>query len=286
MHLRARSQHARKLSAACAAAVTGALVVAPSALANNLGSAGGFTYVKGSATVSEVDFTLASPTAQCPDGMIATGGGASLDSDPRFSFIGDTYPGNTGWQADVWNYNTRKTSKATAWAVCVPNSGTLTYISAISSLSNSPATAEFAYCPGGSTITGGGVYEDDPLVWHPRASATNTGGEWLIENIHLVDESDNYAVFAACWSEGGTPSYKRKQVTGRGVLTAKAYCPKGKSVTGGGFIGEGNSLAGAAVSKPIDSKKDADKVPDDGWMAVVNNGGNKKKYAMAQVACR
>jgi hypothetical protein len=64
-------------------------------------------------------FDVKSPTASCPVGFTAVGGGVSL-SDQTAQVVNDSYPAAAGtWAAHVFNYGAG-TPGFTIWVICVP----------------------------------------------------------------------------------------------------------------------------------------------------------------------
>ena len=89
--------------------------------------------------------------------------------------------------------------------------------------------------------------------------------------------------------EGKEPVYRRKTKETSDVekVAKKVYCPKGTSATGGGAFASGGTPDSHITSTaPIDSKKDEDKVPDDGWKAKFFNDNGVDQVFTASVVCR
>ena len=55
---------------------------------------------------------------------------------------------------------------------------------------------------------------------------------------------------------------------------------------GGGYRQQGDDESHDHLDKPIDSRKDADKVPDDGWKAQLYNDSQTDQDFTASVVCR
>jgi hypothetical protein len=81
-------------------------------------------------------------------------------------------------------------------------------------------------------------------------------------------------VWAACASTGRyryvmTPSFV---VPNQNFAGREALCPRRTRVTGGGITNTGLDLGTElAEDIPIDTRRDSDTIPDDGWRAVAQN---------------
>ena len=152
------------------------------------------------------------------------------------------------------------------------------YRSADSEFSGSGGIA--AGCPADQRITGGGAALDgDPsnaeltLIGSdsisPEVSAKNGFGG----RAEIIGSGQTLTIFAICTKTGGinlrSKAQKDSPLPGD-LVTAKAKCPRGTSVLGGGVRAETTPELMLA-SAPFDSK-DPGLKPDDGWTVRLENG--------------
>jgi hypothetical protein len=153
----------------------------------------------------------------------------------------------------------------------------------------SSSTGEFAgedstvvACPTGEVATGGGALFDQTTG---DIILTDAGPNHLAQKVPArrsfaatgdsAPSGNTLVADAACIQSDGVVQRSRTPagVTTTGqVFNAKASCPHGTSVTGGGVSATGGEDA-ILVSAPLDGH-DADHKPDDGWRAAVVPGGD------------
>jgi hypothetical protein len=127
-------------------------------------------------------------------------------------------------------------------------------------------------CSGKDRITGAGATFDGTVT---DARLTDLGPDYLASNVSrkrgvagsglVVGLGQRLKVYAIC-AKSNDLVYKRNATeftTPGEPFSAKAKCPRGTSVTGGGFD-SGASQEGFLVSAPYDSKDSGTK-PEDGW---------------------
>jgi hypothetical protein len=287
----------RKTSAIVA--TLAALAVAAPSQAANLGTTGGFTYVKKSDKMpASDDFSVGSPEADCPGGTAPVGGGAAIDSDPFSStIVTTTTNGDDSWSTQLWNYGLFKKSRASAWAICTQKNSKVKNKFSPQSVNAPGPYSLSAQCPNGSTISGGGVAggPSDVRSWYAHASYMADGADadtepndlWVGSIEHRDASQDIWSMGAVCF-KSGNPTYKTNIVAMTDPAKAKVMCPNGKSVTGGGFFSpeDDSADASASTSKPIDSNKDNDKIPDDGWQVEMSDPNQPTLQAGVVAACR
>jgi hypothetical protein len=271
---------------------------APAAHAEVLGSAGGFTYAKATESMSAEDgYSVAHPAVKCMDGDVPVGGGGALSSNPQASAIAGSYPVRRKWVAGVWNFAQSAKARATAYAVCSKRVTKISRVTATTSFANIGAQipAPVDCLTPGSTVTAGGFSVADPTHWTDHGSfptdgldeGSETGDGWQIVAQHRVAAEEDLTAYVVCM-EGGAPQYVSQFVQDADPVTAKVFCPAGTSVTGGGYNATGDAQGDAypVVSKPIDSKADNDKVPDDGWLVEMSDPTFDVIAATVYAACR
>lgn len=241
-------------------------------------------YFKGFADAPKSEFfSVAQPQIYCPNGYLPVGGGAEIPGPERNSAIAGLHPepGNS-WGADVWSYGVNKKVKTTAWGVCAENLGNISTASSTVNTSGIGASAGVPECPGAMQPAGGGYEAANVTDWYMRTTGYSSTG-WATEVWRRVDGAGSYTTYANCMS-GGSPKLSRKFVKAKRHVTVTAWCKGDRHVTGGGPLGEDKSWA--VVSKPVDSKADANKIPDDGWRAKVIIPGRKKHNVGVDASCR
>jgi hypothetical protein len=147
----------------------------------------------------------------------------------------------------------------------------------------------FTKCPGRRVLTGGGAYADgDPEL----TDISDMGPAWPFivksQEVPSARERNTWVTVYAVYGDPQTVSnqaicarpkgIRRSEVTaaeptaGIGeVVTLRARCPRGSSVTGGGFDSEGNNADALFVSAPFDGS-DRGAKPDDGWRLRLLSG--------------
>ena len=165
--------------------------------------------------------------ANCPSGMVATGGGESNTSAAGVT-LHDTYAlsNGTGWKVRVTNDSTA-TATFTVYAVCMSGLGAYNQ-SMVSTDDGGDATAT---CPTGMQLLGGGGWSSNPNA----VLTMQIGNDWwgaTDYSFHLGTVTGQ----AICAEGVGNYSQQRANVTiapGE-YKSAVATCPAGTFVLGGG----------------------------------------------------
>jgi hypothetical protein len=273
-----------------------ALVAAPVAAAGtpgateSLGKAKGLEYHR--ARFLSVVTQTAQP-ANCDGDANVVGGGGSMAGSAPESTLNETYP----MQPDSWQAEGSTTAPngrtLTAYAVCA-GGFSLSHQSSQSPLGVNTVIIATAACEGAEEpIAGGGgatgpgirmiasfprLAPSSPLGWHPFAHNT-TASDTLWDSSAICSnldvryrESDRVRV--------------RPQETGKAV----AECRQTEAVVSGGWAGKRDKVVGfttrALTTKPWDSKDDANKVPDDGWLAKAQNLHTQRIDLIANAVCK
>ena len=279
------------------ALLAGCAVIVPAATAHggtagptvSLGKAKGFEYMR--VTLQNV-FSQAGAPAQCAGERFATGGGGAISgpgTEASLNTLQATSP-TQGWQAEGSTTGVQG-RKLTTYAVC----GTKPVTESAGTGSFAPG-AEFnsgLTCGGSERASSGGI-ED-----------VGGGGDVRIVGLFpAADPFDWIDSFKNAGSENTTVRHSVRCVSGynfryrsesarvrkgeAGKVVAK--CKESEAVAGGGLLStSGTSFdfdTWALGSKPWDSKQDAKKVPDDGWLARVHNGADHRIDLTAHAVCR
>jgi hypothetical protein len=179
------------------------------------------------------------------------------------------------------------------------NLGTVAGLTYIQGTSTPPAPppsvlASSATCPAGTHVAGGGAAWSSATTatpiqfWLNRSRPfdgpdpdTQPDDGWLGRGFNRSGTNKGFVAYAICLA--GSVSYVTAGASapaGRG-MTAKAWCPSGTHVAGGGATVAGSASASYLnASHPFDSG-DADTRPDDGWRARgFNQSGVRKRLVV------
>ena len=288
----------RLRGAGVVAGLTMLLAVAP-ASGEVVGEKGGLIYVKQKEVLPQGPNPQAvEADAQCPSGAVPTGGGGKVTGVPGGTAIAGSGPsGADVWDVTGWHTGINSEDEAlTSWLVCTEKfAGKVSRSAEFLEVDKAPAGGdEFAVCNFGHA-TGGGVRQTATADWWLNSTGpvdvdadTSPDDGWLSAVQHLSGPPTDLVVQVICM-EGKEPVYRAKDKESSDIekVTQKAFCPKGTSTTGGGASASGGTADSHITSTaPIDSKKDADKVPDDGWKAKFFNGTGADQVFTASVVCR
>ena len=283
-----------RMLAALSVAVTVAIVPAAPAIAGtpggteSLGKSKGLEYMR--ATFPNVVTQTPQP-ANCDGDAQIVGGGGSISGPAPQSTLNETYPvPPSTWQAE--GTSTNGAQKLKAYAVCggfIPD-----YENTQSSLGENTVLIASASCAldtdpigGGGGATGAGIRTiasfprlppSSPLGWHPFAHNT-TMDDTLWDSWAICSDLD--------------VSYRnssRVRIGPEETGKAIARCTSKEAVVSGGWSGKRENVVGytmrALTTKPWDSKEDANKVPDDGWLAKAQNLHTQGIDIVANAVCK
>jgi hypothetical protein len=160
------------MMAATAVAAVGLIGAAAAGADSDLGSAGGFTYIRGDTATLNAGIAGTS-VADCPAGTKVVGGGLAPESSPvAESRINSTYPIDTGdadekpddgWEADVYNISGGPKNFA-AYAIC-RESGSVTYrAKRVTDVAPSDSGTATVKCPRGTRVAGGGLFVNGEIA--------------------------------------------------------------------------------------------------------------------------
>jgi len=253
----------------------------------SLGKAKGLHYFK--AKFEQVVSQVAQP-AQCGDAN-PTGGGGAISGPTADAFLHESYPlpGN-GWQAEGSTTGAART--LTAFAVC--GGADLDYTANQSAFPENTTLHATGTCGpslepigGGASATGPGIQfiasrpQRPPSTPGWASSASNTTMDDTLLDAHAVC-SDDYTV-----------KYRQSdpvRLAAGDSAKAIAKCKPDEAVMGGGFMGVKGEVIGyrtpVLATKPWDSKDDAKKVPDDGWLAKAGNLQDFRVNLVAHAVCK
>jgi hypothetical protein len=282
----------RRLGTGIALPVLAALLVPAVATAGmagptvSLGRAGGLEYLK--ATYENVVSQAGAP-AVCDPGDFATGGGGAINGDPasaELSVIAPTDTPDDGWIAKGAGSGTPR--KATTYAICgrdITDTNTST--------SSFPAGSEFSSgeeCDPGDVSLSGGVSANngDTTIATIRPDFQGVF-DW--NNRFAVEADDTVARHVVCSSEyARTVRRETESVRKDAAPKVVRRCGRGDAVLGGGFEVDNDELlfpfeVHAIASRPWDDPRDANKVPEDGWLAKVFNDTGARLTVKAFAVC-
>jgi hypothetical protein len=277
-----------------------ALAITAPASAEELGSEGGFTYVKNS---SKLDDTTGGgtagerPEAHCPNGSEPTGGGVSVSGDPLVSYVSESSPRKKTWQGGGWHTNA-PAGKVTTWGVCTEKTSKVRVSSEVVNNVAGGTAGSFSVPCGQDAPVGGGAHPAFGIEeWWLNKSAPVDGGAdadtkpddaWLTSVWHQTGFIPPQPVtFDAVCMKDTKVSYKVQGVafSTQPVVTQAIECPKKKSVVGGGPDVSGSaSQVHVAKTAPFDSD-DKDKVPDDGWSITIGDPSMAEVDVVVYAAC-
>ncbi len=286
----------KRLAGAVGVALIGlAIAVAPSSAAE-LGSVGGFAYVKKSEKLGDTTSgTIAAKKAEakCPDGAEVAGGGTSVSGDPLASYVSTSGPKQKSWLGGGWHFDTPK-GKVTTWGICSEHENTR--ISSEVLNVNGSASANFAPGCGSDHVASGGILPEGGIEeWWLNTGSPVDGGvdgddrpddAWLLSAWHRPTfPSTPISMNAVCMEQNFRYEVKGVAFSTQTVITLTQRCPRRRTVVGGGPSLSGpSSQAHVAVTAPTDLG-DKDKVPDDGWTMTVANPAGTEIDAVLWVVC-
>jgi hypothetical protein len=284
-----------KRSAAAAVSLALALgVAAGPALAGtpgpsvSLGKSKGIEYFKG--TYRDV-VTQTNQPVECDisgGGEVeVTGGGGSISGPAETSTLFESHPlPQEAWQVE--GASTAGVQKMTGYAICGPVD--LVYAINQTPITTNSSTYVLATCPdpigGGGGATGAGLRLN---MTQPVLPPSTPG--WSSQMVNTTGSDSLFDYYGIC----GTYDVKfRRAVTKiddgeSGSVTAS--CKDSETLLGGGFAGIKNDAVGYHIdllaTKPVDSKDDKKKVPDDGWQVKAANIAGLNNLELTAIAtCR
>ena len=288
----------RRTALACASATLLFLGLAGSSQAAttvNLGAAGGLKYVRADGTMPQTVGTRTGDYLQayCGNAWTATGGGVALAGDPRASYVSATDVAKYGVWGGGW-HAVQPDRRLSVYGIC-SKSPAVTTDTRYDDFTAAPSTLAFSPACAAGHVLGAGVegpYLDSHVTNTTPIDGSDTdhvpddgwrGSDALIGNVSTPIMLIHYAC-----GTGPQPAYRAAKVSVPAgyQTTLKAKCASGEHVSGGGVSVAGpTDGAHAAVSRPVDSTGDADKVPDDGWLATVSNDGAVSRTAKVTAIC-
>jgi hypothetical protein len=282
-----------------AGAVALAAALGVPAQAEGLGGADGVRYQRGTVTVpaGAGQPTHARGEVTCPKGWTAVGGGHTIRPGGDRGIAAGTKLGNRQWVAEAWQVD-GGASTLTAYAVCLRTDRISEEDQTEYELPAGPlSVTQSGSCPGGHVVSGGVTYygghaeeftlnsaypvddgSDPDTVrddgWRGRVQYTGPGGA-------------SVSVYLVCLG-GRSPAYRRTSVTvpAGESARARALCPRGRPVLGGGVRASGPGSASHVVgSRPVD-RSDAGTVPEDGWVGGITNTSAQDLTLTVHAVCR
>jgi hypothetical protein len=269
-----------------------------SASATNLGTTGGFTYVKESAKMKN-GFVADDVTAKCPGDTVSVGGGSTIDahgSEHRAWIAESSGAKPSGWFTSGAHFELiGGKAKLTSWAVCSKEKSHVHRNHRRSGADDESIYISTTSCNRGNVTSGGFQTTGTPKDWMLLSSAPFslirfaqgdpfTG--WSAEARHTNAVNSSFTADTICMT-GGEPEYPTFGFTSDAEVARRVLeCPRGLSISGGGFFTEDPSETHIIESRPADLPADKDKIPDDAWdISYHNDEGGSHDYAIA-ATCR
>jgi hypothetical protein len=285
------------MAGAAAACLVGVAASMP-ADADSLGRAGPVRYVVDSVTLpgTQTASAVADTNARCPTGWKSISGGATVRNGGSRALTWSTKDGVRTWYAEAWQSSATATTLRT-YAVCLQTSDLTTATTSVFEVPPGPTTVyQTSFCSSGSVVGGGGRPIGSSDDWELNTSYPVDGGDedavpddaWRSHYNYTGHGDGGLLVDAVCLG-GAAPTYRTGtvMVPGSTSRTAKAACPAGTHVLGGGaYIGGSVGDARVSATRPFDSK-DSGTVPDDGWLVTyTNTSAATALTATAHAFCR
>ena len=288
-----------RVGALIVAAAVVALLVPALATGATSWEVGDFKYVKRTVTIpfaDSMESTSKGVKVACGAGWdVVSGGGDPKGLSGHTVLSTSGIGGGRAWFTEASHLDSEAT-KFHGWATCVRNMvvDTATDVEPIGSGPTSDANS--VECPSGLLALGGGVRTiGDPTTWFVNSldpldtadmdSVPEDG--WRAYVAYGAAVPSSFLVDVTCGED--LPEYRSKSVSlpvsAVDGLKAKAKCPAGTRVTGGGGFISGTTLqAHIVASKPIDLR-DGDKAPDDGWKVFARNNTGADKTLTVHAIC-
>jgi hypothetical protein len=287
-----------RATGALGAALIALAIAAASAPASELGTAGGYTYVKDSANLADSTGPMtdaANAKAKCPNGSEPTGGGTSVTGDAANSYVSTSAPTKTGWASAGWHQNV-PAAKVTSWGICTERKSQVHVVSDEVNVAGGSAGEASLSCGHNAVVSGGARPETrSEEFWLNKTSpldspdADNKNDLWRTTIWHQSGffPPIDVSIDAVC-GDFSNPLYEVKGVafSTSTLFELTATCPAKKTVIGGGVdaAGASPSLFHVSATAPADSG-DKGKVPDDGWAASVSNPTGAEMDVVVYATC-
>jgi hypothetical protein len=271
---------------------------APALATEQLGEARGVRYVRNTATLpgTSTAAARAEVRARCPKGWKAISGGVTIKAGAGRGIGTTSLGGNRYWYSDAWQ-DTATDTKLRGYSVCLQSPGLSTETKSVFSIPAGPHSVDqVVNCQSGHAV-GGGIrsigstidfslnasYPVDNGVdanqapddgWHVYTQYTGHGGDGILVDVMCL--------------EGRRPTYESTLATVPPSTTvkAKAGCPAGTRVLGGGVYTTGATQSSHVVAtRPFDSG-DRNKVWEDGWFGAVTNTSGGDIQMTVHAICR
>ena len=261
-----------------------------------LGSSMGVRYLMGPAQYIGTlpDAFAKGAQASCDQGWKGLGGGQDLGADAQQGIADAWMIDDKDWSVVAWQREAEQ-FRLKSYAVCV-RTGELGFDSVVvPDIPPATPVAAGVLCTEGSAVGGALTRTGDPSEfalsssypfdgadpdtipddgWQAHVDYTGAGGETVHFGVHCLQ--DTALIYRST----------KTQVAPGSSTYAKALCPKGNPVLGGGvFVTGASGLSHLVASRPWDSK-DTKKVPEDGWRGGVFNTSVSKLSMTVHAVCR
>ena len=153
-----------------------------------------------------------------------------------------------------------------------PASGALSYVVSPNSTTGPAAQGSASVsCPASTFVIGGGAFSTGGLGAVAITTSSPSGNASWTEDTDVHSDTQFHRAFAICDTTMPTLEFKSKQLPTSEERTARAECPTGENVYGGGYLaGPNYGTTNTRSSRPYDNH-DPDKDRDDGWEATTFN---------------
>ena len=237
--------------------------------------------------------TQTQQAVQCDGDAEVSGGGGSIGGGADASVLHESYPATApfGWIAEGSTTDGART--LTGYAICAGidlehDMSESALDSNVTLFGNTACGAGEEPVGGGGEATGAGILLIGSL---PRLPPSSPVG-WSPMAYNPTIDDTLFRSHGIC-SEPGSYRYRESEPQRARVdesATAVAHCKPSEVVLGGGFAATRGDVVGyrahAVATKPVDSKADGNKVPDDGWLAELHNRHTQRVDVVAHAVCR
>ena len=153
-----------------------------------------------------------------------------------------------------------------------PAPGALSYVIGPNSVTGPAAQGSAsASCPASTFVIGGGAFSSGGFEAVAITTSSPSGNSSWTEDTDVHTGTQSHRAFAICDTTMPTLEFNSRHMPTGEERTARAECPAGENVYGGGYLaGPNYGTTNTRSSRPFDND-DPDKDRDDGWEATTFN---------------
>jgi hypothetical protein len=260
----------------------------------SLGSSHGLHYWKG--TYGPYEKTDAEVLLACGDSEFPLGAGADATGKAKHTRVSAASPTTLGLIHDAVFSDSQRTGGGTdkrsvTFGVCRSSVPSAYSFNSVEAPPGASTTAKVE-CPIGKSVGGGFDLDSGNVVRSAPADGADANSRaddaWIVTGRPDLAKQ-GVGTQIACDDPPSGPTARPStagRVRANRARTLRASCPRDTSVASGGF-----RIAGPAAknrvhgTRPVDSKADGNKVPDDAWQATLVNGTGKRRRAVVYAVC-